>query len=233
MRLDRLEALIGSDNSALLKTKTILVCGLGGVGSYCAEALARSGLCGLVLADCDVVDPTNANRQLIALDSTIGQMKTDVMRERIADIDPQVVVTTFTERISPDNLERLFAGNPDFVVDAIDDVEAKTALIAYAVARGVPIVSAMGFANKLHPEKIQISTLDKTTVCPLARIVRMKLRDQGLAARVPVVYSTEAPIASRREGIKLGSSAFVPAAAGLFAAAYVINAFIQMEAIRS
>ncbi len=186
-----------------------------------------------MLADCDVVDATNANRQLLALDSTVGRRKTDVMRDRIADIDPGIEVATFTDRITADNLEWLFACDPDFVVDAIDDVEAKTALIAYAAYHTVPIVSAMGFANKLHPEKIQISTLAKTTVCPLARVIRMKLRNHDLAMRIHVVFSTETPVSSQKDGIKLVSSAFGPPAAGLFAASYVINAFIHMEATQS
>jgi len=229
MSLDRFEALVGPDKLNLLRTKTVLVCGLGGVGSFAAEALARSGLGGLILADFDVVAKTNLNRQLIALRSTIGFKKADVMASRIMDIDPDVVVRTFTAPIAEDNLDALLDPLPDFVVDAIDDVAAKVALIARCVERGIHIVSSMGFANKLDPGQIRLSTIDKTAVDPLAKAVRLRLRALGVLAKVPVVYSTEPPLAPRVLGTKLGSCSFVPSVAGLHLASHVIHAFLAEE----
>ncbi len=229
MSLERFEALVGPEKLKLLRTRTVLVCGLGGVGSFCAEALARSGLGGMTLADFDAVAPTNLNRQLVALRSTIGQKKADVMASRIKDIDPAVAVRTFTEPIAPDNLDLLLDPAPDYVVDAIDDVSAKVALIARCVERNIPIVASMGFANKLDPAQIRLSTIDKTAVDPLAKTVRLRLRAQGVLAKVPVVYSTEPPLRSLVEGTRLGSCSFVPSVAGLYLASHVIHALLSEE----
>jgi len=229
MSLSRFAALVGPDQVNRLRTRTVLVCGLGGVGSYACEALARSGLGRLVLADFDVVEPTDLNRQLIALRSTLGQRKVDVMKARIFDIDPAIDVVLHAEPIAPDALDPLFAVRPDYVVDAIDDVGAKVALIARCVAEGIPVVAAMGFANKLHPERVMLSTIQATSVCPLAKTVRLRLRRMGIDAKVPVVFSTEPPAVPAVPGVKLGSCAFVPSVAGLFAASQVINELVKEE----
>ncbi|HAQ56058.1 MAG TPA: tRNA cyclic N6-threonylcarbamoyladenosine(37) synthase TcdA [Acholeplasmatales bacterium] len=229
MSLDRFEALVGRQKLKFLRTKTVLVCGLGGVGSFAAEALGRSGLQGITLADFDVVADTNLNRQLVALASTVGKRKADVMAARIKDIDASVVVRTVTAPVSAATLSVLLDPVPDYVVDAIDDVTAKVALIARCVELRIPIVASMGFANKLHPELIRLSTIDKTTVDPLARTVRLRLRAMNIAAKVPVVYSTEPPIAPLVPGTRLGSCSFVPSVAGLYLASHVINSFLEEE----
>jgi len=229
MSLDRFAALVGPEKLKILATKTVLVCGLGGVGSYAAEALGRSGLGGLILADFDVVEASNLNRQLIALHSTIGCGKAEVMAARLRDIDPGLDVRIVTETIAPETLDALLDPVPDYVVDAIDDVSAKVALIARCVERGIPIVAAMGFANKLDPALIRLSTIDKTTVDPLSKTVRLRLRAMGIFAKVPVVYSTEPPLAPRVPGTRLGSCSFVPSVAGLYLASHVIHAFLTEE----
>ncbi|MFA5007564.1 MAG: tRNA threonylcarbamoyladenosine dehydratase [Candidatus Izemoplasmatales bacterium] len=229
MSLTRLEALVGTRNLVRLRTLTVLVCGLGGVGSFAAEALARSGLGRLVLADCDVVDETNKNRQLVALSSTVGQRKTAVMARRVRDIDPAVDVRLFEERIDSTNLDRLLDPRPDYVVDAIDDVPAKVALIARCAALGIKVVSSAGFANKRHPELIRIDALEKTSVDPLARVLRSRLRALRVPLSVPIVWSTESPSVPKTPGIRLGSCATVPSAAGLFLASKVLNDILEEE----
>ncbi|MCK7486128.1 MAG: ThiF family adenylyltransferase [Bacillus subtilis] len=207
------------------------VAGLGGVGSFAAEALARSGFGGLILADFDVVAETNLNRQLVAVRSTIG------LREGRRDgrahqghrpRRPCPRLHRSDHRGKPRQASSIRI--PDYVVDAIDDVFAKVALIARCVERGIPIVSSMGFANKLHPEAIRLATIDKTAVCPLARTIRLRLASAiGITAKVPVVYSTESPVRPVIAGTRLGSCAFVPSVAGLYLASHVVNAILEEE----
>jgi len=229
MSLTRLEALVGKERLVRLRTKSVLVCGLGGVGSFAAEALARSGLGRLILADCDRVDETNLNRQLVALHSTVGKKKTAVMEERVKDIDPAVEVRLFEERIDATNLDRLLDPRPDYVVDAIDDVAAKVALIARCVALGIRVVSSAGFANKRRPELIRIDALEKTSVDPLARVLRSRLRALGVPLSIPIVWSAESPSVPTTPGVRLGSCAYVPSAAGLFLASKVMNDILEEE----
>jgi tRNA A37 threonylcarbamoyladenosine dehydratase len=226
MSLTRLEALVGPENIAMLRRRTVLVCGLGGVGGHACEALARSGVGRLVIADDDIVSETDLNRQTIALRSTVGMRKTEAMKARIADIDPDIDVLVFDRRIEESNLDLLLAPRPDHVVDAIDDVVAKTALLERCLKTGIPIVSAMGFANRLHPACVRTGMLAETSMDPLAKAVRTRLRRLGIDAPVPVVWSDEPPLVSRTDGVRLGSSAFVPATAGLFLAAHVVNALL-------
>ena len=227
----RSELLIGSEAMECLRRASVLVFGVGGVGSHCIEALARGGIGHLILVDSDTVSITNINRQSIALHSTVGQYKTKVMKEKIRDIDPAIRVDTYETFVLPDNVETVFREQPDYVIDAIDTVTAKLAVIEYAQERGIPVISSMGTGNKLHPELFEITDISKTSVCPLCRVMRRELKARGIA-HLKVVYSKEKPVdTSGREtgedpGARRsvpGSISFVPPAAGLLIAGEVIR----------
>jgi len=228
----RTELLTGSEGLARLKNSFVVVFGIGGVGSHCIEALARSGIGRLTVIDPDKVSLTNINRQSIAFHSTIGRYKTHVMKERILDINPAAIVETSETFILPGNLEAFFAGipeKPDYIIDAIDTVSAKLAIAAYAHSRRLPLISSMGTGNKLHPELFEITDIQKTSVCPLCRVMRQELRRLGIP-HLKVLYSKEQPIkpsmpcgeGSTRRPVP-ASISFVPPAAGLFLAGEVIR----------
>ncbi len=227
MRYLRFAALIGSDRLALLRNKTVLLCGLGGVGSYVFEALVRAGVGRIVIVDCDKFQITNINRQLGATTSTIGRWKTDVAVEHANDIDPSTVIDARCVMIDVTSVPALFEPFPDFVIDAIDDVAGKLAILAMASTVRVPVISSMGFANRLHPEMIKIASLNQTVSDPLARVMRTKVKEAGLPHNIPVVYSTELPIQPIHLETRLGSASYVPSVAGLFIASYVVNHLIQ------
>ncbi len=225
MRFNRFASMIGTDLLESLKHRTVAIFGLGGVGSYAVEAIVRSGICKIIICDFDTIDETNINRQLIALDSTLGMLKTEVVESRIKDINPDTVVLSYPIKADAVIIRDILSMNPDFVIDAIDDVSAKAALIKEAIRKDIPIIASMGFANKLHPELIEISTLDKTQVCPLAKIMRKKLKEDNVTLNFPVVFSKETPKKSNKDNI-LGSSAYCPSTAGLMLASYVVNKLI-------
>ena len=231
MRYQRFSALIGTEKMALLRNKTVLLCGLGGVGSYVFEALVRAGVGRIVVADRDVFDITNLNRQLGAMSSTVGRWKVEVAWEHAKDIDPSTIVDARKISINVATVPSLFEPFPDFVIDAIDDVDAKIALIALATTLRVKVISSMGFANRLHPELIKIASLNQTSNDPLARVMRTKLKAAGLSLALPVAFSTETPIQPQDAQTKLGSSPYVPSVAGLFIASYVINQWIEEERV--
>jgi tRNA threonylcarbamoyladenosine dehydratase len=191
---DRTRILIGDAGIARLQRSHILLAGLGGVGSFAAEALARAGVGTLTLVDHDRVDPTNLNRQLVALRSTIGRFKTDVMAERIADINPACEVRLRTEFIAEEGVASLLAEPCDLVIDAIDSLSSKAALIETAWRLGRPILSSMGAGGRLDPTRVQVGDLMDTRVCALARAVRARLRKQGVGRGVTVVWSDEPPL---------------------------------------
>ena len=233
----RTELLIGGEGIRRLRESTVLVFGVGGVGSHCIEALARSGVGRLVLVDNDKVSLTNINRQSIALHSTVGRYKTEVMKEKIRDIDPSIRVDTYETFVLPDNVEETFRENPDYVIDAIDTVTAKLAVLETSLKRGVPVISSMGTGNKLHPEQFEIADISKTSVCPLCRVMRRELRARGIE-HLKVVYSREKPIdtSGRTKGEDTGmrrsvpgSISFVPPAAGLLIAGEVIRSLSGIE----
>ncbi|XMB72541.1 tRNA threonylcarbamoyladenosine dehydratase [Mycoplasmatota bacterium WC30] len=225
MRFNRFESMIGTDLLKKLKHRSVAIFGLGGVGSFAVEAIVRSGVGKIIICDFDRIEKTNINRQLIALESTLGMLKTEVVEARIKDINPEAIVLAYPIKADAVLIRDILSMNPDFVVDAIDDVIAKTTLIKEAIRKDIPIIAAMGFANKLHPELIEISTMDKTQVCPLAKIMRKKLKDDNVTLNFPVVFSKETPRKSTNETI-LGSSAYCPSTAGLMLASYVVNKLI-------
>ena len=235
----RTELLIGAEGMNLLKGSSVMVFGVGGVGSHCIEALARSGIGELILIDNDTVSLTNINRQSIAYHSTIGQFKTAVMADRIRDIDPSIKVKTYETFVLPENLAAILDDEEriDYIIDAIDTVSAKIALVEEAVKRGIRLISSMGTGNKLHPELFEIDDLSKTSVCPLCRVMRRELKQRGIL-HLKVLYSKEKPIdISGREtgedpGARRsvpGSISFVPPVAGLLIAGQVIRELSGVE----
>ena len=226
---DRTRGVIGESGLEKLKNSRVAVFGIGGVGGYVAEALARSGVGAIDLIDKDVVSPTNINRQIVALHSTVGRPKTSVMKERIADINPECKVSEYQIFYLPENADDFDLSVYDFVVDAIDTVTAKLELAVRTRNLGVPFVSCLGTGNKLDPEKLTIADISKTSVCPLARVMRKELRARGIN-HMTVLYSTEEPIKSgiRENGKPVpASTAFVPSAAGLILASYVVRKLIE------
>ena len=223
-RFQRLKILIGEENFSKLNAATVAIFGVGGVGSFAAEALARSGVGHLVLVDKDCVDATNINRQIHALTSTVGRPKVEVMRERILDINPAAHVTAIQKFFLPDaNVEDFFVCGYDYVVDAIDTLTAKIFLAEECQRRGVKIISSMGAGNKLDPTRFKVSDIFQTSVDPVAKIMRKKLRERGVK-NLRVVWSDEVP--RRVEGV-IGSTAFVPSVAGLILAGEVVRDLIS------
>ncbi len=226
-----MELLVGKERVESLREKTVLVFGVGGVGSHCIEALARSGVGHLILVDNDTVSLTNINRQSIAYHSTIGRYKTEVMKERISDICPQTEVTVYETFVLEENAAELLEGEIDYIVDAIDTVTAKLAIAKIADERKIPLISSMGTGNKLHPELFEIADITKTSVCPLCKVMRKELKNRGVA-HLKVLYSKEKPvdvsenITEEEKGNKRslpGSISFVPPVAGLIIAGEVIR----------
>lgn len=222
--LERQNALIGEEATAKLALAHVLLFGVGGVGSYACEALARAGIGRLTLVDDDNVSLTNLNRQLIATRSTLGQSKVEVAKMRIHDINPDCQVTPLCVRATEENLPTLLDEiKPDFILDAIDSVKAKVALAVWAKEHGVPLIASMGMGNKLDPTKITLADLSKTEICPLARAVRTRLKKHGIL-HLPVVFSRELPV--KVEPSTPSSISFVPSVAGLMMAGYAVRSLI-------
>lgn len=227
----RTELLIGEDGAKRLKDAAVMVFGVGGVGSHCIEALARCGVGKLILIDNDTVSMTNINRQSIAYHSTVGRYKTEVMKERIADICPGIEVKTYERFVLTDNLGDILDEKPDYIIDAIDTVTAKLTLTEEAIKREIPIISSMGTGNKLHAELFEIADISKTSVCPLCKVMRRELKNRGIY-HLKVLYSKEKPVdtsgrvtgedAGARRSIP-GSISFVPPVAGLLIAGEVVR----------
>ena len=234
----RTELLIGSDNLNKLASCTIAVFGVGGVGSHCIEALARCGIGRLILVDNDTVSITNINRQSIAAHSTVGKYKTVVMKERIHDIHPDCQVLTFETFVLPDNLPALLDGidgSIDYIIDAVDTVSAKIALVQYAASHGISIIASMGTGNKLHAELFEIADLSATSICPLCRVMRRELKKRGIE-HLKVLYSKETPLKplaeTEEETSKRttpGSISFVPPVAGLLIAGEAIRDLLNLN----
>lgn len=223
----RAELLLGEEALEKLRSARVALFGIGGVGSFAAEALARGGVGHITLVDGDTVSITNINRQLIALHSTVGKEKTAVMAERIADISPETEVETYPVVYGAENRDLLDFSIYDYVIDAIDTVTSKLILIEEAKKAGVPVISCMGTGNKFHPERFEVTDISKTSVCPLAKVMRKELKVRGIK-NVKVVYSKEEPqkpAASKETGKRQipGSLSFVPPVAGLLLAGEVIR----------
>lgn len=230
-RFSRTELLITEEKANLLKNKRVAIFGVGGVGGYIAEALARCGIGNIDLIDGDKVNATNINRQIIALTSTIGKPKVEVMRDRILDINPQANVKTYEVFYNKENSNTFNFKDYDYIADAIDMISAKLDLIVNAKTSGTPIISAMGAGNKLDPTMFQVSDIYETEICPLARVMRKELRKRNIDS-LKVVYSKEesAKSITFEEGITKpisGSISFVPSVMGLIMAGEIIKDLIK------
>lgn len=233
----RTELLLGKPAMDKLAASHVAVFGVGGVGSYAAEGLARSGIGKLTLVDYDHIDLTNINRQIHATHKTIGQAKVEVMKERIQDINPQAKVVTYQRFYEPGQDEDMIGADCNYIIDAMDTVTAKLELIVQAQLKGIPIISSMGAGNKLDPSRFEVDDIYNTSVCPLAKVMRRELRQRGIEA-LKVVYSREQPlkplldesnahmIPAKRRQVP-GSIAFVPSVAGLILAGEVVRDLVQ------
>ncbi len=219
------EKLVGTDALNYLSTKTVLVLGVGGVGGYVVEGLVRSGVGRIIVIDKDVVDETNLNRQIIALESTIGEKKVDVIEKRIKDINSAVIVQKLDKFIDKDNLNEIFQYDFDYLVDACDTVSTKLAIIDRCLGEKRKFISSMGTGNKLDPSMLEIVDIRKTVNDPLARIVRKHVKDKKINDKVMVLSSRELPIKTGNR--TPGSSSFVPSSAGLLIASYIVRQFIS------
>lgn len=241
-QFSRNELAIGKEGLEKMKNSTVAVLGIGGVGSFAAEALARSGVGRLVLVDKDDVDITNVNRQVIALLSTVGKPKVVLMKERIKDINPDCEVIALKMFYTEETYEQFFDYGLDFVVDASDTIAYKIHLMKECLNRGIPMISSMGAANKMDPTRFQIADIFKTHTDPIAKVIRTRLRKEGIRKGVPVVFSDESPIVIREDVRKTvgkddaeirkakmppSSNAFVPSVAGLIMASYVTRELLS------
>ena len=229
----RTSLIIGDEGLEKLKNSSVIVFGVGGVGSFAAEAIARAGVGNLTIVDFDDVDITNINRQLPALHSTVGRYKVDVMKERILDINPNINIKAIREVYNKDTSDSILSEKYDYVVDAIDMVTSKIHLIETCKNKGMDIISSIGMGNKLDPTKIEVTDIHKTTICPLARVMRKELKDRRIK-KLKVVYSTEQPVDLKKKvlnGKKVtpGSISFVPSVGGLIIASVVVNDLINKK----
>ena len=235
-QFERTEILIGSAGIELLAGKHVFVAGLGGVGSYCAEALARAGIGKLTLVDHDHVAPSNINRQLPALLSTVGQSKIDLMRDRIQNINPNCILTTHQVFLSTENMVDYVPEDVDYVIDCIDSLNCKVALVSTSIQRGLNVASSMGAGNRLDPTKIKLADISKTEMCPLARIMRKRLHKLGIRRGILTVYSDEQPARplppvavdgpGRARAVN-GTISYMPPLFGLMLAGEVIHRLLQ------
>lgn len=241
-QFSRNELAIGTEGLEKLKNTTVAILGVGGVGSFAAEACARSGVGRIILVDKDNVDITNVNRQLVAYLSTVGKSKSAVMKERIADINPECEVIDMHMFYTEETYEQFFDLGIDYVIDASDTVIYKIHIMKECLKRKIPMISSMGAANKMDPTRFQIADISKTHTDPLAKVIRTKLRKEGIKKGVTVVFSDESPIIVRPEVAQYvgkpeaeirkaqlppSSNAFVPSVAGLIAASWVINTILK------
>lgn len=225
----RTELLIGKENLNKLQHSHVIVFGVGGVGGFAIEALVRSGIGEISIVDFDTVDLTNLNRQIIATQNSIGKLKTSVMKDRLLSINPNVIVHEFPEKFSMENSDLFFKDKKyDYIVDAIDLVTSKLALAEIAKNLSIPIISSMGTGNKIEPTMLEVADINKTSVCPLARVMRKELKNRGIK-KLKVVYSKELPkkpfneSGSREKKVNVGSIAFVPSTAGLIIASEIVK----------
>lgn len=246
-QFSRTELAVGAEGLDILKKSTVAVLGIGGVGAMAVEALARTGIGRIILIDKDVVDITNINRQIHALTTTIGQKKADLMCERIKLINPECETIALNMFYTEETYEELFKYDIDYVLDASDTIIYKIHLIKECLKRGIPVLSSMGAANKMDPTKFQVADISKTHMDPMARVIRTKLRQDGIKKGVKVVFSTEQPVKPRQEvtekiapaGAKIrkakqppASNSFVPPVVGLIMVSVAVKELLEAGGVR-
>lgn len=246
-QFSRTELAIGPEGLDIMKNSTVAVLGIGGVGGIAVEALARSGIGRIILIDKDVVDITNVNRQIHALTTTVGQKKADLMADRVKLINPECEAIALNMFYTEETYEELFKYKPDYVIDASDTIIYKVHLIKECLARKIPMISSMGAANKMDPTRFQVADISKTTYDPIARIIRQKLRKEGIKKGVKVVFSTESPVKPRQDVTDKivpenapdrrkakqppASNAFVPPVAGLIMVSVAVRDLLEAGGI--
>lgn len=224
-RFSRTERILGKEKLNILQNSSVIVFGIGGVGGAALEGLVRGGVGNIAVVDKDTVDITNINRQIIATEDNVGRKKVDVAEDRAKSVNPNVNFKKYDLFYLPENADTIDLAEYDFIIDAIDNVTAKLELCERAYKLGVPIISSMGTGNKLHPEFFEIADINKTSVCPLARVMRRELKNRGVK-KLTVVYSKEEPV---KTGSSVpGSVSFTPPVAGYLMSSYVINKIIEV-----
>ena len=224
---DRLLEIISEEDLSKLKQTKVLIVGIGGVGGYALESLIRGGVENITIVDNDIVEKSNLNRQIIALNSTIGKYKTTAAKSRALDINPSANISEITQFIDQSNITELLNKNYDFIIDACDTITTKILLIKYALEQNIKIISCMGTGNRFKPEKLCITTINKTNNDPLAKVMRKLLKENNIKLNIPVVWSSEIPLKTTSR--TPGSSSLVPAVAGIYLASYIINNIINIE----
>ena len=219
---NRLELIIGNKIN-ILKNKTIMLIGLGGVGGHAFESLIRSGIENIIVIDNDIIDITNLNRQILAYQSNIGKPKVEIAKQIAQNINPNCQITSIQNFLDENNIEDIFNQPLDFVIDAIDTIKSKKIIIKKCIEKNIPFISVMGTGNKMHPELLEITDIRKTEYDPIAKIIRKMVKEEKINKKVPVIFSKEKPLIKD----KIGSNAFVPATAGLLATSYVINTLLE------
>ena len=221
---DRLELLV-TDKIDNIKNLHVLILGLGGVGGYALESIVRCGIKEVTIIDNDKIDITNINRQIIATTKTIGMYKVDAFKDRLLDINPSIKINTIKDYITPDNIDTIFNGNIDYVIDCCDSIKTKEAMIKYCTSNNIKLISSMGTGNKLHPDRLKIMKLKDTSYDPLAKRLRKYVRDNNIKDDIYVVCSDEEKVVDSITTIP--SNSFVPATAGLLCTSFIINDVIK------
>lgn len=216
---ERMISLIGKDKFSKLQTTNVLVIGIGGVGGYALEALARSGIMNISIIDYDKIEITNLNRQIISSNDNIGLNKVDVAKERVLKINPDLKIAIFNENLSEENIDYILENKYDYIIDACDTIDTKVLIIEKSLKYKFKLISCMGTANKTNPALLSITELSKTSNDPIAKILRKKVKELKINKKISVVSSTETPIANKN----LGTNSYIPGIAGLLCASYVIN----------
>ena len=224
-RFSRSSRILGQERLEKLNNSSVIVFGVGGVGGAVLEALVRGGVGTVGVVDKDIIDITNLNRQIIATDANIGEKKVDAAQKRALSINPKVNIEKYDLFYLPETAEQIDLAKYDFIVDAVDNVTAKLELIGRADKLGIPIISSMGTGNKLHPEMFEITDIYKTSVCPLARVIRRELKNRGIK-KLTVVYSKEEPV--KTDSPVPGSTSFTPPVAGYLMASYIIRKLTEV-----
>ncbi len=227
---DRTKLLIGSSNLDIIKSLKIAVLGAGGVGSYVIESLARLGVLNITIIDKDIVDITNINRQLIATEKTVGMSKVDVCKSRINEINSDIAVINIKANISDENIADLLEKNYDYIVDCVDDVSAKLAIIKHCNSRNIRLISSMGMGNKLNPLEIKVTDINKTIMCPLAKKIRKELKSLNIK-KLKVIYSEEKPYKKYNDSTTLGSLPYVPSVAGLIITSEIVKDVCRFDKV--